>query len=191
MPGSAATLFPIDNAIGTIHFGAAQLSQVAPLQYQEYDRTCSEAEFRLAVVPPLVALSVVAPIPGRAWLILVTLAGCLILLSQAVAETRASNDILANAALLEYITIPAAQAAAEYVKGLDARPQNDGEWLGSLVAGLDHRGYFEESEAAIQELAHWNDEDLATARQFLVLHCPDSVPVLDRSVKLLGESERT
>jgi len=48
-----------------------------------------------------------------------------------------------------------------------------GEWMGAMVQGLWERGYFEESEAMLYELAELNEADLPVVRQYLSHNQPD------------------
>lgn len=186
--GTAAMIFPVETAISNLHFGAPQLAQTAPSQYQEYDRARAEKEFRLAVVPPLAALSLVAPIPWRIWLIVAMLGACAVLLAQAIKQSQLANDLLANAAFLDYITIPSAQAIVDFINGLPQKPTTDGACLGAIIAGLYQRGNFDDADAAIGELTFWAMRD--EAREFLHIHgFDDLVATLDRHVKANSPAE--
>jgi hypothetical protein len=173
VPGTAAMMFPLDEVLSSLSFTASQLSQTAETQYQEYDRVRSEAQFRVAVVPPVIALAAVLPTNGELWIPIAVVFAGLILLLQAVGQERQSMDILANAAYLGYVTVPMVQSITEYLSGLPSQPEKVGEWMGAMVQGLWERGYFEESEAMLYELAELNEVDLSDLRQYLEDHQPD------------------
>jgi hypothetical protein len=163
VPAGAAMVFPIDYAIDSLPYSAPQLSQAAATQYQEYDRLKSEAEFRVAIVPPLIAIGAVAPINAKAWVLVGLAVSALVLLMQAVRQVRASNDILANAAFLEHISMPSVQSVVEYLKELDDLPRKEGEWAAAIILGLQRRGHFEEAESATYELSLWLAEEVEYA----------------------------
>jgi hypothetical protein len=183
VPGPAALIFPATQVLDTLSFSAPQLSQTAPTQYQEYDRTRSEVEFRLAIVPPMVLLAAIAPINGRAWIATGTILAGLILLFQALYQERRANDILANAAYLGYVVLPMVQTVAAYLSRIK-HPQNDGEWMGAIIAGLANGAYFEASEAVLHELAEFNIEDLSDAQAYLQANAPGEANTLDRIIEI-------
>lgn len=189
VPGSAAMMFPLDVVLDSLSLTAPQLSQTAETQYQEYDRVRSEAQFRVAVVPPIIALAAVLPTNGKPWIIIAAVFASLILLLQAVGQERNAMDILANAAYLGYITVPMVQSITEYLSGLSDRLAVSGlsnqltelgEWLGAIVHGLWERGYFEEADLMLHELAELNEDDLFVLRQYLEHHEPEQANTLNR-----------
>src|SRR6266702_503524 len=117
VPGTAAMMFPLEEFLSSLAFTAPQLSQTAEAQYQEYDRVRSEAQFRVAVVPPIIALAAVLPFNGKPWILIAAIFAGLILLLQAVGQGLQSMDILANAAYLGYVTVPMVQSITEYLSG--------------------------------------------------------------------------
>jgi hypothetical protein len=178
VPGIASQVFPAEQVMEALPFAVPQLSQTAPQQYQEYDRVRSEAEFRLAIVPPIVFLAVIAPVNGRTWIIMGALLSCVVLLCQAFYQERRSNDILANAAYLGYITLPMVQAAIDYVSKVKP-PVNDGEWIGAIIVGLTQRSYFDASDAALRELVEFKPDTVDAARAYLEAHAPAEARMLN------------
>ena len=150
--GGAVFAFPVDSAIETLPYTAAQLAQTAPLQYQEYDRLRAEADLRLAIVPPLLFLSVVVPLRGRLWFVAGAIVMAIVLYAQASSELRSADLILANAAYLELVTFPSVSSLAELLSNLDPQPKSQGEWMGAIVGGLALLGLFEESDHALKDL---------------------------------------
>jgi hypothetical protein len=187
VPGSAAMMFPLDEVINSLSFTAPQLSQTAETQYQEYDRVRSEVQFRLAIVPPIIALAAVLPTSGKPWVLIAAVVAGLILLLQAVGQERQSMDIVANALYLGYVTVPMVQSISEYLSGLPSPPEELGEWLGVMAQGLWERGYFEEADEMMNELAHLNEVDLLVLRRYLAHHQPEIAITFDNMlVRLHG-----
>jgi hypothetical protein len=150
-PGAAAMMFPVDHLHDKLVNCASQLSQVNPTQYQEYDRIQAEAEFRVAVIPPLIVTSCLAPISHRWALILAVAIGSLVLLVQSVSLNRTANEILAAATRVGDLKIPEIKSLSTYLASLDRQPTSDGEWIGAIIIGLNRRGFFEEADALIAE----------------------------------------
>jgi hypothetical protein len=170
VPGTAAMMFPVENLHDRLIQCSAQLSQVAPAQYQEYDRIQAEADFRLAVVPPLLAASCIIPVGYRWLLISGTAIFSLILLSQSVSLNRKANDILASAARLGYLEIPEIKSLSTYSTEIDPLP-NDAAWIGAMMIGLNRRGFFDEADALIQESTELDQEsDVAQLIDYLDSH---------------------
>ena len=157
-PGAAAMMFPASHLHDKLTHSAIQLSQVNPTQYQEYDRIQAEAEFRIAVVPPLILTSAIIPISLRWLLILGVAACCLVLLVQSVSLTRTANDVLASATRAGYLEIPEMKSLAAYLTDHSAAPGTVGAWIGAIIVGLDRRGFFEESGALIREATELDQE---------------------------------
>ena len=191
VPGSAAMMFPLDEVLNSLSFTAPQLSQTAETQYQEYDRVRSEAQFRVAVVPPIVALAAVLPTNGRPWILIAAVFAGLILLLQAVGQERQSMDIVANAAYLGYVTVPMVQSITEYLSEVSNPPEETGEWLGVIVQGLWERGYFQEADEMLNELAQLNEVDLPILRHYLTDNQPEVAFTLDRMLVELGRTPGT
>lgn len=169
--GTAAMMFPVENLHGKLVQCSAQLSQVAPAQYQEYDRIQAEADFRLAVVPPLLVASCIVPIGYRWLLILGVVIFSLVLLTQSVSLNRKANDILASAARLGYLEIPEIKALSTTLKNIDPPPGNDGAWIGAIIITLNRRGFFDEADALIHESTELDQEsDVAQLVSYLDSH---------------------
>jgi hypothetical protein len=180
--GIAAMMFPVENLHDKLIQCAAQLSQVAPAQYQEYDRIQAEAEFRLAVVPPLVVASFLAPISYRWILILGSGIFSLVLLTQSVSLNRKANDILASAARLGYLEIPEVKSLSSYLANIDPKPESDGAWIGAIILGLNRRGFFDEADALIQEATELDQEsDVAQLMSYLDSHDGDIAGEFERA----------
>ncbi|GAB3986580.1 hypothetical protein GCM10029978_102490 [Actinoallomurus acanthiterrae] len=177
-------IYPIETAIDKIRFGAAQLSKEAPTQYQEYDRLRSEADLRIAVVPPLLTLTFIVPFHERMWVVLAVSVACAALLCQAAVHTRAANEILANSIYAGYVTIPQVQSIVEYLKSLDPQPRKDGEWMGAILNGLDTLAQYDEAEFALQDLLEFNEHDCTVALTYLRAHNPPLAGQLERRLKL-------
>ncbi|MEU7654875.1 hypothetical protein AB0C41_22995 [Micromonospora taraxaci] len=170
VPGSAAQIFPVGLLTPSIRYAAAQLSVTAPSLYQDYDRLKSEGELRVVIVPPLLALAVVAPLNGKAWIILAVLVACAVLLVQSISQQRAANDILANAAYLDQVSLPTVQAVVETLKSLSESPTSNGEWMGALVVALEKRGFFDEARAAVRMMVEREVDDIEAAIFYLKEH---------------------
>ena len=105
----------------------------------------------------------------------------MILLFQAVGQMRHSNDILANAVYLGYVSIPMVQSVTEYLSQLNPPPAQTGAWIGAMTQGLWQRGFFEESESMLYEVAELNDDDLRVAKEYLRVNATgDTEFMLDR-----------
>jgi hypothetical protein len=163
VPGGAGMRFPTRYVISSLEYSAPQLSVNAPTQYQEYDRYKSEAEFRCAVVPALISLAIVVPLNGRWLVVLVTLLGSAILLIQAVAQTRAARNVLANAAYLDQVTLPAVQSVADVLKDTNPSLTSEGEWVGAMIEVLARKGLFEVADDAVQEVLDSEESDTVEA----------------------------
>lgn len=181
VPGSSAQIFPVELVTRSIRYLAAQLSVSAPDLYQSYDRLKSESELRIVIAPPLLALAVVAPLNGKPWIVMVATLASAVLLGQSVSQHRAANDILANAAYLDQVTLPAVQAVAETVNSLPDTPGNNGEWMGAIVVALDKRGFFDEARLAVFQIAE--HEDLEEAAWYLWNNDMHHFNVLKREVQ--------
>jgi hypothetical protein len=184
VPGGAAFIFPAETAIAGLHNCAGQLSQAASPQHQEYDRVRCEVELRLAVVPPILVLGIIAPLNGRELLISGSVLVSAVLLWQANQQTRAAAEILANATYFGYATIPLAQSVADYLTALEARPNRDGEWMGAIIVGLHFGGYFEEGDMALRDLLEFNEYDRSVAREYLGTHDPEQAELFDRLMEV-------
>ncbi|GAA4899947.1 hypothetical protein GCM10023405_20360 [Streptomonospora salina] len=191
MPAGASLMFPVERAVNDLPYGAPQLSEVAPTQYQDYDRAKNEAELRMGIVPALVFLSFVVPLNGRPWVIIITGAMCAVLLVQSTAQSRSAYNILANAAYLDYITIPVAQAVADFLDNLAPRirPENEGQWIGSFVWALQQRGFFEEVDDALHEMLHLDESIRGDAQAYLEVHDHDSADTFARLLHYFSESK--
>ncbi|MCI4063673.1 hypothetical protein MRQ36_14190 [Micromonospora sp. R77] len=169
-PGSVSLIYPIDSVLDSLSYSAAHLAVAAPTLYQEYDRLRSESEFRVAVVPPMLTLAILLPLEHSPYIILFTAVGCCVLLAQAVQQVRAANNILANAVYLDHATLPNIQSVADAFKDLVPQPETDGQWIGALIAILDHKGLFDEANAATGELADHSERILEDAAWYLREH---------------------
>lgn len=178
--GVAAMMFPIDLVIHDLPNNSAQLSQLAPAQFQEYDRIKAESEFRVAVVPPLMVMALqlsakypIIPVGSSI--------ACVILLVQSVGLNRKANDILASAARLGYVGIMQVQSLAESLSMLHPKPDSDGAWIAAMAIGLNRLGFFDEHENVIREiLALDQEEDFTAAETYLRAHAPEEADHLKR-----------
>ena len=169
-PSTSALIFPFDSAIDDLALNAAQLSQTASSEYQEYDRIKAESEFRVAIVPPLIALAAVLPLKSRPWLIIIALIASATLLLQAVAQLRKSNDILANAVNLGYIKLVKVNAVAEYLRNMKQAPESEGQWIGAIIVALGSRGFYDEADSAVHELLEFEPNIRKAAVAYLKDH---------------------
>jgi hypothetical protein len=151
-------LFPVGSLHEKLIQGGTQLSQANPTQYQEYDRIQAESEFRLAVVPPLIAGSFLVPISLRWLLILGIGISSLVLLTQSVSLNRRANDMLASATRLGYLEIPDIKSLSGYLANINPPPDSDGAWIGAIIVGLNRRGLFDEADALIKESTELDQE---------------------------------
>jgi hypothetical protein len=71
------------------------------------------------------------------------------------------------------------------VDGHAERPENDGQWMGAIITGLDSRGFIEESDSAVHCLASTAVEprNKKAAEDYLKEHEKDSASLYG-SVKL-------
>jgi hypothetical protein len=182
-PSGSALIFPFDHAIEALPLNAAQLSQTSPSQYQEYDRLKAESEFRVAIVPPLIALAAVLPLRARPWLIIVALIASTTLLLQAIAQMRNSNDILANAAYLGYIKLVQVKAVSEYLRNLKEPPISEGQWIGAIIVGLRSRGFYEEADSAVHELLEFVSPIRKEAVAYMKTHDKESADFFNRLMR--------
>src|SRR6185312_12862537 len=144
--------FPLDDIHRNLRHTAGQLCVASPLQYQEYDRLRAEAEFRVAVVPPLIALSVVAPFLWTGPAVLLSVLGGMVLLRQAKVQARAANDLLATAAYATQIRIPVLHSVVDYIRdGYSSKPRTEGEWVGAVFLALVRLGQTEAAERFAEE----------------------------------------
>ncbi|MEU6748172.1 hypothetical protein ABZ914_18310 [Spirillospora sp. NPDC046719] len=170
----------------TLHFAAPQIANSeASTQYQEYDRNRAEYELRMGIIPPLLGLAIVAPIRGRWWLICIALVVCSVLAMQAVTQLRASNEILATAIYVEQAKIPMIESVSDYIESLESKPTNDGEWMGAIIRALEQQGYYEATDDAVYELAHFNTEDRDAAAAYLEEHESEYAQILIRHIRNL------
>lgn len=184
--GAAALIFPYDLVIYDLPNNSAQLSQLAPAQYQEYDRIQAEAEFRVAVVPPLMAMALQLS-TTYALVPVGTAIACVILLVQSVGLNRKANDILASAARLGYVGIMQVQSLSELLSTLEPRPDTDGAWMAAMAAGLKRLGFFDENEGLLRELLTLDqEEDFAAAEAYLREHDPEEADHLKRLLTRLN-----
>jgi hypothetical protein len=160
--GTAAMMFPVDHIHEKLINCAPQLSQKNSTPYQEYDRIQAEAEFRLAVIPPLLATACLVPISYRWLLILGISIASLVLLVQSVSLTRTSNDILASAARVGYLEIPEIKSLCTALTEIDPKPISDGGWIAAIIVSLNRRGFFDETYALIEEATELDQEYDAT-----------------------------
>jgi hypothetical protein len=158
-PGSSVLMFPVEMVEDRLPRSASQLSQTAPSQYQEYDRLQAEAEFRTAVVPPLLVISFLLPFPHRwAYVLGVFFASC-VLLTQSVSLVRESNDILATAALMGFLVVPEVKSVTSFVSELRKKTGGDFNWTAAIIVGLDHGGFFEEKGDMLIECTNLDSEE--------------------------------
>jgi hypothetical protein len=97
-----------------------------PLAFAEADRERSEGEFRLAIVPPMIALTVILTVQhGLLWLCM--LLGTAVLAAQGVVRERASRDIVRQTIRFKKLEPPAVARFRELVEAhdSDARPTSD------------------------------------------------------------------
>ena len=192
MPGSAIFAYPSEMMLGRLKYCASQLSESAATQYQEYDRYRSEADFRVAVVPPLFCLSFVVPIHGRGWVIAAGAIIGAVLLCQAVSQTKAANEVLANSIYSGHISIPGVQALADHLAILDPKPENTGSWMAEIGRSLFFLGEFMEAEEALWSFAEAEANEIDEALEYLNYHEPKLARLLERKLDLeaQGNEER-
>ncbi|MFJ8202231.1 MULTISPECIES: hypothetical protein [Micromonospora] len=166
--------YPLDWAITSLRYAGPHLAVTAPVLYQDYDRLKAEAELRLAIVPPLFFMSVLAPLNGKLWVVSAVALACIVLLGQAVAQTRAANNVLANAAYIEQVTIPAVKAVADYLAALHPKPNSDGAWIGAMLVAMHHRALFDE--------AGWLEEELLELSGTMLFDAITCIRELDQDV---------
>jgi hypothetical protein len=182
--GTAALMFPYEAAIDALPHSAAQLSQTAPIVYQEYDRLRAEADLRLAVPIPLIALASSIQISGKVGVVAASVAVATVLLLRAIDNLRSANDILANSAYLNYVSIPIVESVAEAVGALDTTPVSDGQWIGAIIVSLSDKGFFEELDMAFDEALELDQsKDRKEVRQYLGEHSPDLAERWDRRMR--------
>jgi hypothetical protein len=182
-PSESALIFPFDSSIETLALNAAQLSQTAPAQFQEYDRLKAESEFRVAIAPPLIALAVVVPLGLRPWMVIVAVIASATLLIQALVQGRRSNDVLANAAYLGFIKLVQPNSVAEYLRGLESAPEGDGQWIGAVISGLREMGLYGDSDNAIHELLEYEPRIRKAAVDYLKVHEKESADLFARLMR--------
>ncbi|GAA1398449.1 hypothetical protein ACFQZ4_52585 [Catellatospora coxensis] len=182
VPGVAAMHYPVRHTISTLEHSAAQLAITAPVLYQEYDRLRSEAEFRIGCTPPIVCLAIVAPLNHKMWLVAAVGAGCLVLVLQAIRQTRSAADILANAAYLGHISFQAVDGLVDAVQRVQPTPTTDGAWIAAIIVAMDRRAQFEEREVVIGELAEFNPTTLSEALEYLRDHYEPLFEEVSRSL---------
>ncbi|GGQ44127.1 hypothetical protein [Couchioplanes azureus] len=159
VPGEAAMLYPLSHAISQTRYSGPQLAVTAPTLYQDFDRAKAESELRLAIVPPLLVLAAVAPINSKWWIFIAVSVGSVVLISQAIGQQRAANDILANAAYLSQIPLPAVQSLADFLENVDPQPQGTAEWLGAIMWSMEQLAQMEAAEEMAREVVTLEDED--------------------------------
>lgn len=163
VPGSASNMYPFESLLANLRFSAAQLAITAPAQFQEYDRLRSEVEFRVALAPPLVILAALLPAAPRLAILTFSTFAAIMFLIQAIKSTRAANNLLANAAYLEQLKLPALEGLATELEKLESKPVSTGQWIAEIVMALHRIGLFEEETALLSEAsfldveADWRD----------------------------------
>ncbi|WP_345576743.1 hypothetical protein [Nonomuraea rosea] len=180
VPGMATYIFPIEAGIRDLRHSAAQLSQSASPQYQEFDRIQAESELRLAIAPPIVTLGIIFPLNGSIWLVCATLLIATVLLIQALIHHRRTVEILATSAYLGFTVIPLVQSVADRLSQLKEPPQSEGGWMGAIVVALHQGNHLEEEEESLRELAEFNEDDRADARSYLEQHDLEAAGSFDR-----------
>ncbi|MEV0591377.1 hypothetical protein [Nonomuraea cavernae] len=180
VPGMAIYIFPIEAGIRDLRHSAAQLSQSASPQYQEFDRIQAESELRLAIAPPIVALGIVFPLNGSSWFVCATLLIAAVLLIQALIHHRRTVEILATSAYLGFTVIPLVQSVADRLSQLEEPPRSDGGWMGAIVVALHQGNHLDEEEESLRELAEFNEIDRADARSYLEQHDLEAAESFDR-----------
>ncbi len=169
-------MFPIEYVIAGLAPCAVQLSQSAPVQYQEYDRLRAEAELRMAVAPPLVILVVLLPVSAGPWLIVAGTVSALVLLLQAARNVRASYDLLAHSANLDYLEVPLIKSVAAALEKIDPKPTSRGEWIAAIIVGLEELGFYDEWQSTLDEAAELDQpEDREAVLRYLQKFGSDSV----------------
>lgn len=103
-------IVPVQLAMSEFHLAGLRLSKDAPEQYQQYDRTRAEAEFRTGVALPLWALglTLAATLPWFAAIvaIIVLSAAFAMLALQGVAHHHRADELLASAIYFGYTATP-------------------------------------------------------------------------------------
>ena len=79
--------------------------------FAEYDRLRSEAQFRMAVAPPLLAIAIVLALSWTPWVALSLLA-IPVLIAQAIRKGNQASDLLIDAMLIRKIDAPAFEQLA-------------------------------------------------------------------------------
>lgn len=159
VPGSASLLYPFESLLDNLQVNSSQLASTAPLQYQEYDRLNAEIELRLAVTPALVALASVIPLPSRVVPVAIASFVAVVLLTQAAKNVRDANDLIATAAYLEHLKLPALEGIASELDKLVDKPSTKGSWIAAMVLALNRIGQFEESRSLLEEATFLDDEE--------------------------------
>lgn len=114
LPGYSASsynseYFPITPILYDADATMQRLSSDSPEQYQFVDRSKSEAEFKLALGPALIALSI--PLHGEPSLALISLVIGITLCALALKDIRRANSRLWTAAFLGFVEPPLLKAA--------------------------------------------------------------------------------
>jgi hypothetical protein len=159
VPGFASMMFPLENVRSNLKFSAAQLASTVPSQYQEYDRLRGEVDLRLAISPALVTLAITLPVAPKEIVIAGTSFIALVLWIQAAKTARQADDLLANAAYLDQIKIPAIENVATELEKVENRPATAGAWIAEIIMTLDRLGMYDESESLVAEASFLDDED--------------------------------
>jgi hypothetical protein len=108
----AALQEDVHTEIGVIR---AELRVKQDQLFAEFDRFQSEAELRLAIVPPLTMLILVFAIKGS-WIWALGLIATLVLLRQATNASRASLDVLATALRLGIVKSPSMEEMTAWAR---------------------------------------------------------------------------
>jgi hypothetical protein len=151
-------MFPLENVLTNLKFSAAQLASTVPSQYQEYDRLRGEIDLRIAIAPALIALTIAMPVTPKGVAIVGTSFIALMLWIQAARTSRQANDLLANAAYLDQLKMPAIESLASELEKLSEEPATTGAWIGEMIMALDRLGMYDDSAALTEEASYLDDE---------------------------------
>jgi hypothetical protein len=95
----------MEDVIRDLELAFTRLLATNKEMYVEVDRFNSEAEFRLAIVPPLLVLAILFAAGFSLWALL-ALPLCVFLLAQAITSRREAGDMLADILLLRIVKVP-------------------------------------------------------------------------------------
>ena len=183
----AAFGFPAEILLEKFDSLALQMWNAAPTQYQEYDRLKAEATFRVAVLPPIIAVGAVLTFT-TSWIALpIALTSIAILHRQARVLRRTRNELMANVLYLGLAHSALLDAVAEDVALLGVKATVDGEWLAATAVALQRRGEYEAALDALDTLVDYtwdpeNNQEIEKSLEMVGQLEPDLARVLTRKI---------